>query len=423
MHKLPFDISRAAVDAASNLTLGTLHSLRDLLSTGMKLSGETLQWFSDISVLNNTQLADALRQTGSALLEIETSTEENLAVAITASREAFNTAIEAVNLADEVTRRTLFENIHVASVVGESFVGVRVSQLKPSFRLHGEDVVAAEIIEDFKKSGMKQMVICVPGLFCDENLWYDREHPDNQYSFDKIFTEFKRYPVKLRFNPGHHISENGKALISLLRQLIENPEIQNLKESRLDVVTYSQGGLILRSALYQSREQGDSLAQHIRSALLIGSPDGGSYLEKLGFWAGLLLELSLLPDLKLLGMLGNRRSDAIKDLSHGVIREEDWQSKWHIHRYFNELYFGELDDVDAYQLFSLISEEDDPLHSWLGDGIVETASLMYLTEKVYRRKSNPDKRVKYVSGRSHFQVLHNKDAADMLKYMLKKRVR
>lgn len=422
MHRLPFDISKTAVNAASQLTIGTLHGIRDLLGTGMKFTGEQFQSLAKLSLLEDTDMAIAINKAGEALLQAESSTTRGMALAITASREAFNTTLEALDLADEVTRRALFENIHVASVVGESFIGVTVSQLKPSYRLDGEDVTIEDIINDFKKSGRKKIVICVPGLFCDEDLWSDHENPDNPYDFEKIFEKHDRYPVKLRFNPGIHISENGRALLNLLSQLIQHQAFRELEQNHFDIIAYSQGGLILRSALYQSNLTESKLSENIRTALLIGSPDGGSYLEKFGFWVGLLLELSLIPNLQLLGQVSNRRSDAIKDLSHGVIRREDWEKKWHISRYFNELYFGELDDVDAYQLFSLISEEDDPLHSWLGDGVVETGSLMYLSERVYKKKSSPEKRVNFLAEQSHFQVLHNRESADLLDYILQQKL-
>ena len=110
--------------------------------------------------------------------------------------------------------------------------------------------------------------------------------------------------------------------------------------------------------------------------------------------------------LKLIGFIGNLRSDAIKDLSHGIIREEDWKLGSQIFRYRTEHYFGELDDIDAYEAYSLAGESDNLFQSFFGDGIIEKWSIESLTEKVFQKKTNPETRTLKLLGRTHFQILN-----------------
>ena len=118
--------------------------------------------------------------------------------------------------------------------------------------------------------------------------------------------------------------------------------------------------------------------------------------------------------LRAAGFIGNERSDAIKDLSHGIIRAEDWESPDHFTRYQKRRYFGELDAIDAYQIISLVAEDQTPPHAWLGDGIVETASLSLLSDMVYRAQGEPPARVHTLYGKSHFQVVQAPETHSLL---------
>ena len=144
------------------------------------------------------------------------------------------------------------------------------------------------------------------------------------------------------------------------------------------------------------------LSKRIHRALIIASPDGGSYIEKIGYW--LAAGFNLIPGLAgpLLSMIGNQRSEAMKDLSHGVIRPSDRENLPHPQRYIREKYFGELDDIDAWQLYGVLSESDEEEQSWIGDGVIERPSLMLLSNRVFRAKG-PD-RVHCVHGKSHFDI-------------------
>jgi hypothetical protein len=177
---------------------------------------------------------------------------------------------------------------------------------------------------------------------------------------------------------------------------------------KLNIFCYSIGCLVFRSTLYYARENLSEISiKNIDKVIFISSPDGGSYLEKAGFWATFLMERAPTLAIQLIGMIGNLRSDAIKDLSHGVIREEDWNQFNYLSRYWQNHYFGELDNINCYQLYSSFGEENSILQEWLGDGIVELSSLTLLRDNVYLKKDRTQLRSTNITGNNHFTILQS----------------
>ena len=313
-------------------------------------------------------------------------TQEGVSVGLNSVTDLLSKTEQAFHFTELQVRRLLFENVAVSSIAGSSFAGIKISTLKPSFRKDGSDVSAVEALAG---SSDKRLLLLVPGLFCDEGMWS---------KLLPTFDELGYFPLFLRFNPGAHISDNGKALVSMIS------DIQKLTERPIDIITYSQGGLILRSALYTMND-----TSKLGRLLLVSSPDGGSYIEKIGFWANSLMDMIPLGVMNFIGKIGNERSDAMKDLSHGIIREEDWQNDAHPDRYGKNYYFGELDSMDAFQVYSLITESKDNIASLLGDGVVERQSLEKLKE-VYQKlpKTNID-RSSCLTGLSHYNIIGSED--------------
>ncbi|WP_210410466.1 esterase/lipase family protein [Leptospira adleri] len=413
--KPAMDLSKLLVKLAKDTSVGTLEGVRSILTESFDWSSKQLSQLSDIPLIQDTSFAEFLSKSGESLKSAGEKTEQGLTQALASTAKAMHQALDALDMADIVVKRTLFENIPVSSIVGESFAGmVTTSHIKASFRINGADVGYQDVIDDWKKSELPHLILCIPGLFCDEGLW----NAKGEVPISETMKESGYYPVYLRFNPGIHISTNASAMLDLLKPLLNSPELSG---NTLDVISYSQGGLIFRSALYQSKQKDGDFGKRIRHALVINSPDGGSYIEKIGFWLGLGAEsLPILP-VSIVGFIGNQRSDAIKDLSHGIIREEDWIQNKQIERYVNDSYFGELDDIDATQIYSLVTEEESKWSSWIGDGIVEKPSLTLLSDKVFRKKSNPTSRVFCLMETSHYQVITHPRTKEILKNVLKKR--
>ncbi len=401
--RVPFHVSRQVVQFAGDLSVGTLTRLREALGGSLNWAGERFGQSAGSKLAGGLGIAEGLKKTSETLRAAGDGTEKGLAAALEKTWEAFQTAFRAVDEAGDLTYRTLFQNVGVASVLGPSFDPLLKQEIELSFRANGRDISVEQAVGDFRASGLTEAVVLVPGLFCDETVWQNTGEANIHWA--DLFRALNIYPLCIRFHPGRHVSDNGRDLARLLQEFTDRAG------SPLFCMTYSQGGLVLRSALYRAKNEKQTWPGQLRRVLLTASPDGGSYIEKIGFYVGQGLVAAPLLTLKLIGMVGNMRSDAMKDLSHGIIREEDWQKDDQFTRYFKDYYFGELDGLDAFQAFGMLSDADGP-PSWVGDGVVEHDSLRLLSDTVYRTQANPDERVLVLPGTSHFQTLQNQALAE-----------
>lgn len=413
----PFRLADWVLQGTGKLSTDTLNGLKTFLHQSMDWSGDQLEKLSDQPLIRESDVGRALYQASRGMKEGAASTSEALGIASRATRYAFDVARKSVADSDRTVEEILFHNVAVASVAGSSFGGVTISKIKPSLRLNGKDATLEEVAEDYRKQAgslKRGPILMIPGLFCDEGLWKDSGTPT---SFEDLVRELGYYPIHFRFNPGNPIPENGKALFDMLNAFFAHEEFY---ESRPKVLCYSQGGLILRSAIYLSMQPGASAGDYknwIDHAVFIASPDGGSYIEKLGFWIGLGLSRVPLPVVSILGAIGNERSDAMKDLSHGIIREED-RAVHHPDRYGLNTYHGELDNIMGTQIFSSISTKSEIWGSWFGDGVVEDTSLKLLSDTVFRKKKNPEDRVHQLEGLSHFQIMGSPETSAIVRRIL-----
>jgi pimeloyl-ACP methyl ester carboxylesterase len=317
--------------------------------------------------------------------------------------------MDAMDNANKHSINFIYDNRVLSSILGSSHNSfLSLTEIKMSFRFLGKDISADDVWIDYKKSGLNKMILFIPGLFTDETLWLDRSITiDNRNILSSGLADDYRargyYPIFIRYNHGKHISDNGKELLTLLTELIQkDPSI------KLNVFCYSIGCLIFRSTLYYARETSSEISfKNLERVIFISSPDGGSYLEKAGFWATFLMERAPALAIQLVGIIGNLRSDAIKDLSHGVIREEDWNQFNYFSRYWHNHYFGELDNIDCYQIYSSFGTEDSLFEEWLGDGIVELFSLTLLRDQVFLRKDRTNLRSTNITANNHFTILQS----------------
>ena len=115
----------------------------------------------------------------------------------------------------------------------------------------------------------------------------------------------------LRYNTGQTIAENGRALDALLTECFAK------RDTPLQVIGYSMGGLLIRSACYWAEQHAHQWPNRLTHVACLGTPHLGAPAERLGNMANGLLGFT--PYTKPLARLGNIRSRGIKDLSHGWV--------------------------------------------------------------------------------------------------------
>ena len=234
--------------------------------------------------------------------------------------------------------------------------------IQMSFRRAERDVPVAELglVEKRQKT-----LVFMHGLMGDELIWQTGFQDDDAHRRygPRLVQETGVRCLYVRFNSGLHLSENGQALNELLTELLQAfPE----EIGELVLVGHSMGGLIIRSAGYYAalgyglRVKNEELARsgetplstssdekaqpptlnsqlstlnsanspwlmHLRTIVLLGTPNDGSWLEQNShFTARLLDRINLFPT-RFLSRALNQRSNGIKDLRHSILVEDDWR--------------------------------------------------------------------------------------------------
>ena len=271
------------------------------------------------------------------------------------------------------------------------------NNIESSFILDNKSVDVQTVHQDYLSSNLKEIIIFIPGLFNNEKVWIARE---KKFGIASQLKNHGYYPIFLRFNPGLNIYQNGENLSKRLNELDEIDS--NLS---YHIVSYSQGGLFLRSALYYIQKSQYDWSKNLKKAIFISCPNKGSYLEKVGF--KLIDSVSYFPIIgtQFFTLVANLRSSAMKDLSYGLIRKEESKSSSYVHKNTNQLYFGELDKVDCYQIYSL--RLTNKYLDWIGDGIVEKSSLEYLSDMVFSKKKNPETRSICLNELGHVEIIYS----------------
>ncbi|MCZ8156370.1 MAG: hypothetical protein O9264_09655 [Leptospira sp.] len=357
----------------------------------------------------------ALQNAGVSIRDTNAKATATLEQTIIGTNQSFEKAFFAVDAIGKKGDQLLFDNRVISSILGSSHnQRIKLTKIDMSFRKVGEDISAKEVVNEFKASGKSKIVIFIPGLFTDETVWLEKMVPYKKKKIRSrgIATELLKkdyFPIYVRFNHGLPIHENGRKLMHLLDIFFKE-----CPDAKPNIVNYSLGGLVFRSCMFYSKLEKKEWCGNFNKVVSIATPNRGSYLEKIGFWLGFILEKSPHVALKIIGMVGNLRSDAIKDLSFGLIKDEPKTFWSPISYYFTDTYHGELDDIDAYEAYAVIDTIANPIQNFLGDGIVEKQSLRFLSDRVYAKKENAELRTLEIMKATHFSILNSKKLFEWL---------
>ncbi|MBI4508088.1 MAG: alpha/beta fold hydrolase [Deltaproteobacteria bacterium] len=164
-----------------------------------------------------------------------------------------------------------------------------------------------------------RVVVLVHGLMCNEASW----SLDDGSDYGSLLHRDLGYtPFYVRYNSGRAIPESGAALERLLASLVEAYPVAI---DELLLVGFSMGGLVIRSACHVAAQASEtsSWLPHVRRAIYVGTPHLGAPLERIG--RALVQALRAIDDpyARLAAVVGDLRSDGIKDLGDADLRQED----------------------------------------------------------------------------------------------------
>lgn len=172
------------------------------------------------------------------------------------------------------------------------------------------------------------ITIFVHSLMSTERIW---SYPGKLNKFgkarsygDRLIIDAGVTPIYVRYNTGLHISTNGKQLAEKLEQLVKAWPV---KVKEINLIGYSMGGLLSRSAAYYGSQSGAQWVSLLKRMYLVGAPLRGAPLEQFANIVTNALWAIPIPITRVIAKLINQRSEGIKDLRHGYLVDEDWQDK------------------------------------------------------------------------------------------------
>jgi pimeloyl-ACP methyl ester carboxylesterase len=247
-----------------------------------------------------------------------------------------------------------------------------------------------------------RIAVFVHGLFGDDDNW--RLFPlrggraGRRTYGERLRDELGYTPVTLRYNTGHHISHNGRALARLLDELEAGwPE----PVEEIVLIGHSMGGLVARSACHY----GGPWTDHVRHVFSLGSPHLGADLEKginATSWA-----LKRLPETRALSRLLNARSAGIKDLRYGACVDEDWAGCEDPDEFLRDRCTEVPFLPGAHYYFVGCTVADGPLGTVLGDLLVRAPSASGRGNGRGRRIPFEADHGHELSGLTHFDLLNH----------------
>lgn len=246
----------------------------------------------------------------------------------------------------------------------------------------------------------KNLVILLHGLCLNDMQWRQADKPGFG---DQLEADLGYSSLRLRYNSGRHISDNGRDFSELMEKLLK---AYPTKIKRLTLIGHSMGGLVARSACGYAQEHGHQWVEQLTEVVCLGSPHLGAPLERLGHW--FTRSLTYTPFTAPLSALGEIRSAGIKDLRYGYLREQDWRAAdVDVPRASEPLPL--LEHVRYYNVAaSLGKTPDDWRDRWFGDFLVPVKSATTTTYKS-RNMSTCKQDGRVFFGMSHFALIHHPD--------------
>jgi pimeloyl-ACP methyl ester carboxylesterase len=224
----------------------------------------------------------------------------------------------------------------------------------------------------------------------------------------RITAETDGTPVFIRYNTGLRVSENGKHLDWLIRQLVDS---WPTRVTRITLVGHSMGGLVVRAASNHATASGQTWQHLVRDVVCLGTPHTGAALEKVAHVGSRVLHF--FPESRPFSRILNNRSAGILDLRHGYITREEWEGQdltrlWGLDR----IAAAPLPNAEYHFVVATLgASKRHPFSTVLGDLLVHFSSAAGLG------RTGPvveGARLEYLPSTHHFALLNNPQVAEWL---------
>ena len=247
-----------------------------------------------------------------------------------------------------------------------------------------------------------RVLLLIHGLCRDESCWQARDGARTVNHGEALASALGYTPVHVRYNTGLHTSHNGRELSVRLGRLLAD---WRAPIERLTVVAHSMGGLVIRSAFHDGRQDGESWPDRVTEIVFLGTPHHGAPLEQVGNLVDTILAAT--PYTAPFARLGKLRSAGITDLRYGHVVDDDWCGRDRFERRPDARRIVPLPDGVACYAVAATTAADRGLLSdrLVGDGLVPVRSALGNHDDPLRELGFPDSAQQVIHGTSHVGLL------------------
>lgn len=221
--------------------------------------------------------------------------------------------------------------------------------------------------------------------------------------------------LRLDYNTGLHVSQNGAALAARLEALVDQwPR----PLERIVLVGHSMGGLVARSAEIHAVEAGLRWRNLLTDMVFLGTPHHGAPLEKAGHWLDVVLGAT--PYAAPFARLGRVRSAGIADLRHGALHEDDRKGGAGVGVFADRRRPRPLPaDVECWTIAAATAQADNRFADGvIGDGLVPLASALGQHRDPARALAFPTDHQRVVRGIGHLEPMWSDEVFEQMRAWL-----
>jgi triacylglycerol lipase len=248
-----------------------------------------------------------------------------------------------------------------------------------------------------------RIALLVHGIMCTETVW---EMPSGDDYGSLLARDFGITPVYVRYNTGRAIPNNGRALALLLDALVAAYPVP---VDEIVAIGYSMGGLVLRSACHVAASESQAWLPLLRRAFYVGTPHLGAPLERVGRIVANVLNAVPDPYTRLIADIANLRSDGVKDLGDGDVRDEDRERRTLPRGLRDAMHPVPLLPSIEHYLIAGTLHADSRIAAVFGDSLVPVPSGTYEPRHSTASAAFPTGHVRVLSGVGHLALAHNSD--------------
>ena len=253
-----------------------------------------------------------------------------------------------------------------------------------------------------------RVAIFVHGLMCTEEIW---KLPDGDDYGTLLAADLGITPLRVRFNSGRAIADNGAALAAFCSQLAA---VYPVPIEEIVLVGYSMGGLVIRSACHTAKLGDSAWLSLVRRAIYIGTPHHGAPLERAGRFIMRVLRSVPDPYTRLVADICDLRSDGLRDLGDANLTRDVCASPRGTSIRDPRHPIPLLPEIQHYLVAGALAESPW-LALWFGDALVPIASATAGACADLSTLAIPPEHVRIFRSVSHLQLAHDREVYGALR--------